>query len=400
MRRRCSLNSGAAGTRMSERADLLVIGGGLSGLSLVMRLAQSGYRGRVSIVEPRLHYEDDRSWAFWTRRGSSWCASAARTWSRWSFSCLDGAAVSRSAPGWCYAYVRSLDFYQSALRTIASNPHITLLAGVQAGAVEVSGEDLSVHTSAGTLLARHVVDTRPPPGGQWSAAPMFQSFSGRELRLPQAGFDPGQVELMTDMRCDARGLVFSYVLALSSTRALVEVTRFAAQPLAAAELATDLDALLDARGWGRAEALRNEAAILPMGLPEVAGAAPVRGLVRAGTGAGALRAATGYGFVRIQAWADQCAEALMRGHPPTGHPPEPGLRRWMDRVFLQALANDPGRAPEFFMRLATSLPGPAFVRFMSDQARWSDLARIVAALPPGPFLRALQSAPLHARLPA
>lgn len=385
---------------MAERADLIVIGGGLSGLSLAMRLAQSGYGGRVSIVEPRLHYEDDRSWAFWTRRGSPWSDSAARTWDRWRFSRVDGATVSRSAAGWCYAYVRSIDFYQAALRVIAASPNITLIAGTQAGTVEARGNEVRVATSAGTLSARHVVDTRPPPASRWSAATMFQSFAGRELRLPQPGFDPGQVELMTDMRCDSRGLVFTYVLALSATRALVEVTRFSTQPVGAAEFVPDLDALLEARGWSRAEVLRREAAILPMGLPAAASAGNVRGVVSAGVGAGALRAATGYGFLRIQAWAEHCAEALMQGGPPMGHPAEPKLRGWMDGVFLRALANHPERAPEFFIRLATTVPGPAFVRFMSDQARWADHARIIAALPPGPFLQALQARPLRARLPA
>jgi len=385
---------------MAERADLVVIGGGLSGLSLAMRLARSGYAGRVSIIEPRQHYEDDRSWAFWTRRGSAWSESAARTWDRWSFSRGDGAPVTRSAEGWCYAYVRSIDFYQAALRAIAASPNFTLLAGTQAGTVEARGDGVAVATSAGTLSARHVVDTRPPPASQASAAPMFQSFAGRELRLPRPGFDPGQVELMTDMRCDSLGLVFAYVLALSTTRALVEVTRFSTQALGASELAPDLDALLDARGWSRAEVLRREAAILPMGLPAASSAGNVRGVVRAGMGAGALRAATGYGFLRIQAWAEHCADALMRGGPPMGHPAEPRLRGWMDGVFLRALVNHPERTPEFFMRLATTVPGPAFVRFMSDQAGWADHARIIAALPPGPFLQALQARPLRARLPA
>ena len=90
----------------------------------------------------------------------------------------------------------------------------------------------------------------------------------------------------------------------------------------------------------------------------------------------------------------------MQGLPPLGHPAEPRLRRWMDRVFLRALANHPERTPEFFLRLALSVPGAAFVRFMSDQASWADHARIMAALPPGPFLQALQGRPQGARLPA
>lgn len=385
---------------MAEHADLIVIGGGLSGLSLALRLAQRGYRGRVQILEPRLRYEDDRSWAFWTPCDSAWSAAATHTWDRWLFSQRAGAALARGAKGWCYAYIRSIDFYQSALRSLACSPNITLVPGIRAGAIEAVGDALRVATSAGTLSARHVVDTRPPSAGQCAGATLFQCFAGRELRLQQPGFDDRQVELMTDMRSDSRGFVFAYVLPFSPTRGLLEVTRFSTQPLGAAELASDLDDLLQARGWSRAEVLRSESAVLPMGLPAAANDAAVRGVVHAGIGAGALRAASGYGFLRIQAWADRCANALMQGLPPVGHPAEPTLRRWMDRVFLRALAGDPERTPEFFLRLALSVPGAAFVRFMSDQASWADHARIIAALPPGPFLQALQGRPQGARLPA
>jgi lycopene beta-cyclase len=65
----------------------------------------------------------------------------------------------------------------------------------------------------------------------------------------------------------------------------------------------------------------------------------------------------------------------------------------MDGVFLRALTANPARAPEFFMRLAGIVPGAAFVRFLSDQARLADLAQIVAALPPWPFLQALGPQP-------
>ncbi len=385
---------------MTEHVDLMVIGGGLSGLSLVRRLAASGYPGRVCIVEPRLRYEDDRSWAFWTPSGSEWSACATCTWDRWLFSRQAGPALVQRAEGWRYAYVRSIDFYQGALRAIEASPNITLMPGSQAGAIENLGDKLGVVTSAGTFSARYVVDTRPPLAAQWSGATLFQCFAGRELRLRKPGFDDQQVELMTDMRSDPRGFVFSYVLALSPTSALVEVTRFSRRPIGAAELATDLDALLETRGWSGGEVLRAESAVLPMGLPAAADVPVLRGVAHAGIGAGALRAASGYGFLRIQAWADRCADALLRGLAPVGHPPEPRLRGWMDQAFLRALARHPERTPEFFFRLASLVPGPAFVRFMSDQAGWADNARIIAALPPGPFLGALQGRARLARLPA
>lgn len=382
---------------MAERADLVVLGGGLAGLSLAMRLVQSGYRGSVRIIEPRERYLDDRSWAFWLPDGALPAVPVTRTWDQWLFSRDGGEAVAREAEGWRYAYVRGSDFYRAALDLVSASAEVALILGTRAGAMKAVDDDVEISTDAGPLRTRHVVDTRPPSPGQRDGATLFQCFAGLELLLDGPGVDDRQVELMTDMRADAGGFVFSYVLPLTPNRVLVEATRFSRRPLPAHRLREDLAALLARRGWSGAERLRAEAAILPMGLPPAADASLPRGVVRAGTAAGALRAASGYGFLRIQAWADRCADAVMRGQPPLGHPAEPPLRSWMDGVFLRALASHPARTPDFFMGLANSVPAAAFVRFLSDQAGWRDHLRVMAALPPVPFLRAL---PARAGLPA
>jgi len=381
--------------RMNERADLVVIGGGLAGLSLAARLARGGYRGRAVIIEPREEYVDDRSWAFWAPAEPALPVAPARQWSHWQFSRYGAKPVTRSAKGWRYCYVRSSDLYRDALALIAAQPNFKLVTGARAGTMEPHDDGVAVATSAGTFSTPFVIDTRPPAVARFSDSTMFQCFSGRELRLGQAGFDDRQVELMTDMRSDALGFVFSYVLPLSPTRALVEATRFSTRPLGRAQLSADLDQMLVSRGWSDAEVLRTETAVLPMGLPAPDAAATTPGVVQAGMGAGALRAASGFGFVRIQAWAERCARELLQGRPPVGHPAEPKVRGWMDRVFLRALANNPERSPEFFLRLAASVSGETFVRFMSDQGGWRDHARIIAALPPGPFLQALHGPSLR-----
>ena len=378
---------------MGERADLVILGGGLSGLALAERLTRSGAGGRVRILEPRERYTDDRSWAFWTPANSRWAKAATQTWERWRCATRGGASVAASAEGWRYAYLRSSTIYDSALQAIADEPRISLELGVRAGAITATAGGIEIASSAGPITARRVVDTRPPRPSRVAASRMFQCFAGREIALEAPGVDDREVELMTDMRADALGFIFSYVLPLSPTRVLVEATRFATRPLSAETLAADLDALVAARGWVQAPVLRMEQAVLPMGLPAASQHREIPGVVLAGTAAGALRAASGYGFLRIQAWAERCADALARDGRPIGHPREPRLRQWMDEVFLRALTADPARAPDFFMRLAGIVPTASFVRFLSDQASVIDLARVIAALPPAPFLRALKPGP-------
>ncbi len=389
-------------TPTSAVTDLVILGGGCAGLSLAARLADhqraagSGARLRVDIVEPRTEYTDDRSWCFWRPEHHELSGLVSHSWAGWRFSGDNGTVFHHRVRGLRYHYVRGADFYADARRRIEAAPDIQEHLGVRATEL-VSVHDggvglLRVQTSRGSLLARHVIDTRP----RAMPATVYQSFRGVEIEsehpLP---FDVDEVGLMDAMAVDASGMRFRYTLPLTPTRALVEWTRFSPTPVAAQVLDAELDAELMRMGMAGVRVLRREGGVLPMSAqPVVENAA--RGAVFAGNSGGALRAASGYGFLRIQNWARACAEQLLRGGPPLPHPAEPPLRRTMDRIFLQTVAADITRTPEYFLALARGVQPAALVRFLSDSAHLTDYARLIAALPTVPFLRQLAPTPSRA----
>ena len=375
-------------TRPRPDTDILVLGAGLAGLSLGEACVRAGAGARLALIEPRETYQDDRSWCFWPAPGDPDQGLAEALWPRWRFSTADGRACTQGSQARPYAYLRGSKVYKSALDAVRGSNHVALHTGVSAGAITPEAEAVAVETSAGVLRARHVIDARPPAPDQASAATLLQVFAGREVETETAGFDPGEAELMTDMRCDAHGFVFSYVLPVSPTRALVEATRFCGPEVSRAVLERDLDGLIARRGLSGARVLRTEAGRLPMGLPEPRESGDPR-ILRAGAGGGGLRAASGYGFKRIRAWARSCARSVATGAGPISHPAEPRARLAMDALFLQVIAREPERAPEIFMALAERLGPERFVRFMSDEAGPADLAAVIASLPPAPFLKAL-----------
>lgn len=375
--------------------DLLILGGGCAGLSLAMRLAEANYAGRVAIVEPRIHYHDDRSWCFWARDDGRDNLSppglASRRWQRWRFSRHNRTIRECSARGWSYHYVNSLDFYRRALSAIEACPNMTLMLGETARGLESIGGRVHVQTTGRTLIAKELVDTRPPERSRLVEAPMYQCFVGRQVRLQDSSpsrFEPAAVDLMTDMRSDRYGFQFSYVLPFDERHGLVEVTRFAPVPIAPAQLDEEVDRLLQRRGWSVAATERTERGVLPMGLPHPP-SQPAPGVVRAGAGGGALRAASGYGFQRIQRWAVACSASLSGGGPALAQARDGARQRFMDGLFLQVIRDRPRLSPKLFEGMACGVPDPVFIRFMSDQAGWADSLRVVASLPPTPFLKTL-----------
>jgi lycopene beta-cyclase len=292
-----------------------------------------------------------------------------------------------------YQYVRGSDFYERARQRIGGASNIRLHAGVHATGLVPVGEGpralVRVETDHGSILARHVVDTRPRP----LPAAIYQSFVGVEIEsehpLP---FDQREVGLMDSMATDAAGMHFRYTLPLGRTSALVEWTRFSVTPVPLATLSAELERELERLGLGGARVIRREGGILPMGTISDR-PADLPGVVLAGNSGGALRAASGYGFLRIQNWARAFIDGMERGEPPIGHPAEPWLRRSMDRIFLQAVRADLERTPEYFLALARRMPPAGLVRFLSDAARLTDYAGLIASLPTMPFLRQLAPRP-------
>ena len=385
--------------------DLAILGGGCAGLSLASELAAYQSNRSVVVIEPRQAYVDDRSWCFWgveppnSQPPGQVLPPVSHRWPRWAFGLAHQPPQLRQAASLSYQYVRSSDFYQHCLDRINTSPSVSLHLGQTVESVVPVAKGWQVSTDEQVLMARHVIDTRPPAPAHLAQATLQQVFVGVELELDGQGsvdptaVDPTTVELMTDMRVVDDAFCFTYVLPLSATRLLAEVTFFARKVPSESVLEQTLNELLVQRGWHGAQIVRREWACLPMGLPlEVQ--SPARP-VRAGMAGGALRASSGYGFLRIQRWAKQCAQHYHATGNVLGHP-QPGFAwRWMDQLFLDVIAAEPGLAPMLFERLLGRTDPTRFVRFMHDEASWLDCLKVIGCLPSSPFLRALARRMAH-----
>ena len=375
---------------MQTDLDLVVLGGGCAGLSLAVRLAeQAGRCRRVTVLESRSAYANDRSWCFWRLGPHRHESLVKRNWSRVAVR-SSSRAVQVDCARTPYQLLEAGDFYDHARRTFESGEVVRLELGVTVSAPPraVPG-GWRIETSAGGLSAAQVIDTRPPRAPRRGDSALWQSFLGQELLCDRPVFDPTRVELM-DFAPESPGEVaFTYVLPLSSDRALVETTLFDPEPHGPADLARrQQQAVQRLCGDAQTHVVRTEAGILPMGMARPAKALGP-GHLHAGLMSGAARPATGYAFQRIQRWADRCSEALRRGQTARAHEPDPLLTRLMDRLFLDVLRTHPERGPELFTRLFERTATPRIVRFLSDRATLMDRVAVAASLPTGLFLRQL-----------
>ncbi|MBC7477199.1 MAG: NAD(P)-binding protein [Pseudorhodobacter sp.] len=364
---------------MSEPdVDVAILGGGCAGLSLAARLAKTNLS--VQVIEPRTEYTNDRSWSFWRTSSDPFKDCVRREWSSWTI-VGPGGETRRSSSTLRYQTIDAGAFYARAGELIADGPRMSLSLGVSASDVIRSGQGWRVETSAGTLTARTVVDTRPP-----RRVPTYgQFFLGREIRTERPVFNPEVVQLMHFRVARSAGVDFVYILPFSADHALVEVTSFAPRNPGHTVFADWLDAEIAALDAGGFQTLRTEAGGLPLGGGFMDPAPD--GIIRMGLGGGAARPSTGYAFARIQAQAAQVASALVSRVPPRFEL-DSRATRFMDRVFLQVLRGKPADGPALFETLFRHAPRDRLERFLSGSTRASDRLSVMASLPPLPFLRA------------
>ena len=374
---------------MAETFDLVILGGGCAGLSLSMALAAQGRAcPRTLVIESRTEYANDRTWCYWADPAGPENFPVQQRW-RTMRVVHAGQSVSVDCGSTPYHMLTAQDFYATALASIGRQPNIGLKRGTAViGEPSHASGVWQIRTTSGDLAARSVVDTRPAHLPRLHGATLWQSFYGQEIECSAAVFDPLSMDLMNFLAPNRQDLRFSYLLPVTPTRALVEVTVFGAAPLAPRMLCAQLEAAVAQRvGSASFTVLRHEHGILPMGL----NASPKlthKSWAKAGLMAGGARPSTGYAFQRIQRWAGECARALVTAGHPIGHRPDPLPVRLMDRIFLDVLRADPGRGAALFFSLFGSTNPARVIRFLSGNGGIIDGLAVVKAMPIAPFLGA------------
>jgi len=368
---------------MSRRDyDVAILGAGLAGLSLAVRLAEPKFAGmRVLVVDPRTSFGRDRTWSYWALRPHPFTAAVAASWDRWAV-IGDGREAVRHAPGLRYETIPADALYRIALDRLRAAPHIDLRLGVTTEAAERPGE-VQIQLGADTIRATVAFDTRPVPElGQHG---LTQRFLGQEIETERSVFDPTTTTLM-DFRCAQSGAAhFTYVLPTTDRRALVEDTWFAPASLRPPDHRRAIrDYMAKRHGVDRFDVRFEEQGALPM--DPVFRPRPGRRLQPLGSPGGANRPSTGYAFNAIQARCDVIVAELAAKRLPGAPRARPWLVRAMDSILLRLLEARPEQAPRVFAALFARCPPGTLVRFLNDAGSPADFLAVSAAIPWAPTL--------------
>lgn len=381
--------------------DIVIVGGGLSGLALAAELAQAEFSMlRVLVLEQRKNYVRDRTWSYWKtphsaahrfshlerQQWSQWCVRQGTSTHQQASPTVTNGGEDGKATRYC-----TLDgdaFYSAAQSVISKSGHVEMRLGTSVRQI-VGGDTPSVETSEGEVIqAAWVFDARPP--AQTNENRLVQQFLGQEITTNSDVFDPTMVELM-HFQPSTDGLHFFYVLPYSPRNALIETTW-----ISPASVKPDFDTELqqfiaNCVGSAAYEVVYQEKGSLNLSLSHALPKNALR-VAHLGRAAGTLRASTGYAFLETLAHAAQIATSL-KSHASTGDlknwVPAPFKREalddWMDTVFMTVLERDWSLSSWYFMQLFERLDAETMVAFLSGNANWRQRLLVTRALPALPF---------------
>ncbi len=374
----------------ARHRELIILGGGCAGLSLAARLVQQNPKIALTVVEPRSHYEEDRTWCGWRIAPHFFSDCAVAYWDKWRIASSRHSLLLHSND-YPYEMVRASLVYEKASVLIQSSTSSELLMGLSAKAVFETADDVQVTLADGSVVrSPWVIDTRPQTRTlkePW----LWQNFVGYVVQCDTSVAIDTEAPVLMDFQAPGESVAqFMYTIPFGENQFLFECTRFSKvhgeEQVLEAALVDWLHQHLGPRWQHR----RREAGSLPMAPPLTT---DQRRVIQAGTRGGSMRISTGYAFHRIQRWADACADSILR----TGRPIPPASNRVldaMDEMFLRVLQQPLTPVANIFTDLFASCPTDRLIRFLSGVPRPSDYWPVASGLPWGKFL---QEAPALAR---
>lgn len=370
---------------MSSEYDVAIVGAGLAGLSLAVRLAARPNPPRILIIDPRTSHERDRTWCSWSVHPHPFIGCVSHRWPEWAVGSGPESVV-RRCDRFPYQRIPADKLYCTAKTLLAQAPSVTWALGQSVVALHESAGRVRVALSDGnSFAAGRVYDSRPPEIK--TAEGWRQIFTGMEIRCPGARWNPEKVVLMDFRQANENGVRFFYILPLSADSFLVEDTWLCpAGKNPAFSEAGVLAYATERIGVSDWEILHRETGTIPMfALPKVTSGGRITAI---GTRGGTVRSSSGYAFTCIQQEADALAAAYP--HLPRGRARNIFLRT-MDAIFIKAIDQHPERLPEYMRRLFHKVKSERLIRFMESCPTWLDCLAVMKALPLGPFLVAAAS---------
>ncbi len=378
----------------TNKYDIIIAGGGLSGLSLAWYLAKGGYKGDVLVVDSTFAPHNNKTWCFWDKSDPPFQHIIFKKWNKSFFSALDfqGFLYMNKYSYYC---VRESDFKEFVLSELQKHKNFDLLEESILDFSSNKKKAVLVTKNSDTYLADYIFQSIFKPVSDSDKEPKYpiiQHFLGFEIKTNFPVFDPATITLMDFDKEWSDGVAFMYVLPFKGNRALIEFTVFSEKPLEKKKFyRKKIRAYLKEKyNLDREdfEVKRKEYGEIPM---EDRSYPPLYSskIINLGTVGGLTKPSTGYTFKRIQDYTKTLADSLIKGKEPVLPQKSEFRYQYYDLLILHILYNSNEESLRVFRDLFKNNPVDNVFDFLSENTSFLEDLKIMSSVPYIPFFKAI-----------
>ncbi|MFM6955964.1 MAG: beta-carotene 15,15'-dioxygenase, Brp/Blh family, partial [Ignavibacteria bacterium] len=366
-------------------ADYVFIGLGAANSLIIKQMHAHDMLSTASlvIIDPDEKMLNDKTFCFWAQDKEitelGFASLINHSWGRLGINDEDPQSV------WPYTYhhISSLTLYDD-IRSILSSCNVVFIRE-RAESIEKNpnASILTVKTLNHIVNAIHVFDSRPPLWNppQSNQTFLLQSFYGWRITTEEPQFDSNTFTMMDFSVDQSIATQFVYILPFSSTHALIELTRFGANPIDYEYAQEQLKEYCREKQFGSYVIETEEQGIIPMSSCTLQEESRSHGLFRTGSGAGKVKPSTGYAFKEMARDAVHIVKSLNSEKPPQRVIQRSGRFAFYDRLLLKILESHPHRGKEIFERLFHHVHGTRVLQFLEEKTTFIEDIAIFMALP-------------------
>ena len=384
---------------MMDKADIIIAGGGASGLSLACRLADSIELKdkNIIIIDKDSKSTNDRTWCFWEKDESYFESIIFHKWQNLRID-GDGEILTRNIKPYSYKMLRAQDFYQFAKDKIGNKKNIKW---VHADITKIYTENdvARVVTNEGEFTATWCFSSIPYQKiDKINNLYLDQHFKGWFIKTMKPTFNSKEAHFMDFRTPQKNETRFLYVLPYNENEALVEIAIFSRVHLSENQYQSIIEVYLE-NHWNlkREDYIINqeETGNIPMtdaSFKEVEGRT-----IYIGMAGGDTRSSTGFTFINIQRRVERIVKSLEKGVNP-GETLRFNRFRWYDKVLLRVLEEKTYPGEQLFMRLFRRNPIQRMLAFLQGESRILMEIKVMQTAPLKEFIGSAMSVLMQSKI--
>ena len=374
---------------MKMQYDIIVCGGGMSGLSLLYRALKSGIwdNKTILLIDKSDKSINDRTWCFWENSPSPFEEIIFRKWDEMCFFSSDNQGYLLDTGEYTYNMIRSIDFYDYTLDYLKTRANLTII-NENIITITTTDNGCEVITDNKKLNSDYVFNsiyTRPDLKEKHTY--LLQHFKGVLIESSELNLNPNKIYLMDFRTNQENGNTFFYVLPTSGNTALVEYTLFSEKLLEKdlydkriEEYITDILTIKDYK------ILESEFGVIPM--TDYPFSRANKNIINIGTIGGDTRGSTGYTFTNTQKTITKIINNYSINGIPHFHKEHISSRHKLyDSTLLKVLANGKYKGHHLFTDMFSSAKASDILAFLDSESTLKQEFKVIKSLIPQYFIK-------------